>query len=191
MLVLSGPASAAEINLCWRGAGGYTMTGHMSVPDAAMFKAILTEADVTRFKISGYLKGQLLGNWDSRSRASGATFHLRFDPAGMTFLTGDNFPSTASQGWNADGTSQNCGSPGFGFNSGNFGQDICVNGSWIETSTIDPATPLLATLDPVSPDCRNTAAVSKRQKTISQENESIAVDGESPFRQVMNNREEP
>ena len=159
---LAGPAASAEINLCWRGEGGYTMTGRMTVPDSAMFRAILTQDDVSRFKVSGYLKGQLIGQWDSQTRANSDTWHLRFDPAGMTFLTGGRFAGTASQGWNADGTSENCGNPGFGFNSGNFGQDLCVNGMWIEASSIAPDTPLLATLDPVTPDCRNTAAVSKR-----------------------------
>ena len=50
---------------------------------------------------------------------------------------------------------------GFGFNSGNFAQDICLNGAYVEASSIAPDTPLLATLDPVTPDCRNTAAVSR------------------------------
>ena len=138
------------------------MTGRMTVPDGAMFQAILTERDVTAFKISGYYKGQLVGTWNSADRQDDTTWHLRFDPAGMTFLTGGSFAGTASQGWNADGTSNDCGNPGFGFNSGNYGQDICVNGAWIEQSSIAPDAPLLATLDPVTPDCRNTAAVSKR-----------------------------
>jgi hypothetical protein len=50
---LTGPAQAAELNFCWLGGGGYTMTGRMSLPDAAMFKTILTEDDITGFKISG------------------------------------------------------------------------------------------------------------------------------------------
>jgi len=158
---LAGPAHAAEVNLCWRGGNGYTMTGRMTLPDEAMFKTILTEADVTRFKISGYFEGQLIGTWDSGTRANDATWHLRFDPAGMTFLTGGRFASFASQGWNANGNADNCGSPGFGFNSGDFSQDICLNGDYVEGSSIDPNTPLVATLDPVTPDCRNTAAVSK------------------------------
>lgn len=159
---LAGPAKAAEINLCWKGGGGFTMTGRMSLPDDAMYRAIITEDDVTAFKISGYHKGRLIGTWDRRQAQPGTTFHLRFDPAGMTFLTGGSFPSTASQGWNADGTSSNCGNPGFGFNSGNFGQDVCLNGEWLEASSIEPDTAFLATLDPVTPDCRNTAAVSKQ-----------------------------
>ena len=161
---LSGPAQAAELNFCWKGGGGYTMTGRMSLPDAAMFKTILTEDDINGFKISGYHKGTLLGTWDSAERGPDATWHLRFDPAGMLFLTGGRFASFASQGWNADGGVGNCGAQGFGFNSGNYGQDICVNGTYIENSSIAPDTPLVATLDPVTPNCRNTAAVSRARR---------------------------
>ena len=85
---LTGPAQAAELNFCWKGAGSYSMTGRMSLPDAAMFKTILTEDDISGFKISGYHKGSLLGTWDSAQRGPDATWHLRFDPAGMLFLTG-------------------------------------------------------------------------------------------------------
>jgi len=161
---LCGPAQAAELNFCWKGGGGYTMTGRMSLPDAAMFKTILTEDDISGFKISGYHKGKLLGTWDSTQRSENATWHLRFDPAGMLFLTGGRFASFASQGWNADGDVSNCGAQGFGFNSGSFAQDICLNGSYIENSSIAPDTPLVATLDPVTPDCRNTAAVSRARR---------------------------
>jgi hypothetical protein len=45
----------------------------------------------------------------------------------------------------------NCGKPGFGFNSGNYAQDICVNGTYIQASSIDPATPLTATFPPSCP----------------------------------------
>ncbi len=161
---VAGPIQAAELNLCWRGGGGYTMTGRMTLPDEAMFKTILTEDDITNFKISGYLKGRLIGTWNSAQRNADTTWHLRFDPAGMIFLTGGRFASFASQGWNADGDVENCGVNGFGFNSGSFAQDICVDGKYIEASSVPPDTPLLATLDPVTPDCRNTAAVSRAQR---------------------------
>ena len=165
--VLSGPRQAAELNLCWAGANGYSMTGRMTLPDDKMFKVIVTEDDVTRFKISGYLRGQLIGTWDSGARHADDTWHLRFDPAGLIFPTGGRFASTSSQGWNADGTANNCGNAGFGFNAGDFAQDLCVNGAFVEGSSIEPDTPLLATFDAVTPDCRNTAAVSKviRPKT--------------------------
>lgn len=134
------------------------------MPDSAMFKTILTEADVTRFKISGYHNGQLIGTWDSDARNANTTWHLRFDPAGMIFLTGGRFPNFASQGWNADGNVTGCGTPGFGFNAGDYSQDLCLNGTYITDSQIDPDTPLVATFDPVTPDCRNTAAVSKKNR---------------------------
>lgn len=142
------------------------MTGRMSLPDEAMFKTMVTEDDVTRFKIAGYHKGVLLGTWEASSRAAEATWHLRFDPSGLNFPTGARFSGTASQGWNADGTVRNCGTPGFGFNTGDYAQDLCVNGTYIEGSSIAPDTPLVATFNAVTPDCRNTAPVSKGMAPI-------------------------
>lgn len=160
-----GPLHAAELNLCWVGANGYTMTGRMSLPDNAMLKAIVTEDDIARFKISGYHNGKLLGTWDASSRSADSTWHLRFDPVGMSFPTGARFAGTASQGWNADGSASNCGTPGFGFNTGDYAQDLCLNGAYIEASSVAPDTPLMATFDPVTPDCRNTAPVSKTNQS--------------------------
>lgn len=156
-------AAAADLNFCWRGANGYTMTGKMAFPDRLMSNAVLTEDHLQSFKISGYYKGQLLGTWNMREATKATTFHVRFDPIGMTFLTGGSFPQTHSQGWNADGAVADCGSPGFGFNSGNYAQDICVNGTWIADSSIDPATPMIVTEQPVTPACTVTPAVSKAQ----------------------------
>ena len=68
------------------------MTGRMALPDAAMFKTIVTQNDITRFKISGYQNGKFLGAWDSENRDADTTWHLRFDPAGMVFLTGGGLP---------------------------------------------------------------------------------------------------
>lgn len=155
------PAAAADLNFCWRGASGYTMTGKMQIPDDKMYRAVVTEKDVTRFKIAGYLDGQLLGTWDMAQAGPDTTWHLRFDPMGMTFLTGGSFAGTHSQGWNADGNVENCGSPGFGFNSGNYAQDICVDGRYMRDSSIDPATAFLATTQAVTPDCGFSTPTSK------------------------------
>ena len=152
------------MNLCWVGANGYTMTGRMELPDSKMLQTVVTEDDVTAFKVSGYRKGELLGTWDANRRGASDTWHLRFDPAGLQFMVGSRFAGTASQGWNADGSVENCGAAGFGFNAGDFSQDLCVNGMYIEDSSIDPTTPLLGTFDPVTPDCRNTAPVSKQRQ---------------------------
>lgn len=159
------PLCAANLNFCWVGAAGYTMTGTMQFPDALLYKAVVTDRDVTRFKISGYRDGTYLGGWDMADRGDETTFHLRFDPIGMVFLMGGSFPTTHSQGWNADGRVENCGTPGFGFNSGNFGQDVCVNGRYILESSIAPDTPLFATTAAVTPDCGGAPLTGKARKT--------------------------
>ncbi len=161
LVVHATESAAADLNFCWAGANGYTMTGRMQVPDSLMSHAVLTENDITSFKISGYLNGQLLGNWNMKQAGEDSTFHLRFDPVGMTFLTGGSFPATHSQGWNADGNVANCGSPGFGFNSGNYAQDVCVNGRWMEESSIAPETPFLVTTQAVTTDCKVVSMTSK------------------------------
>lgn len=134
------PLAAAELEFCWVGANGWTMTGRMNIPDSAMTQPIITEEDVAAFHIAGYQNGEMIGTWDMAQDTQDSTFHLRFDPKTMTFLTGGSFPTRNSQGWNADGSAENCGNPGFGFNAGNYAQDLCLNGVWIEDSGVDPAT---------------------------------------------------
>ncbi len=158
------PVQAATFNFCWEGGSGHTMTGRMQIADDRMTQAVVTEADVIRFKITGYHNGKRLGSWDMTQRDPAATWHLRFDPRSMTFLTGGSFDGPHSQGWNADGNVSNCGAGGFGFNSGNYAQDICVDGLYVTTSSIAPETPLLATTAPVSPDCSTTQLFSKSRR---------------------------
>ena len=160
MFAFSTTAHAATLNICWTGAGGYTMTGRMELPDAAMRKRLVTEKDITAFQITGYLNGEKIGSWNLKQRLPATTWFLRFEPKTLSFPVGGNFGSLVSQGWNADGDVEDCGNPGFGFNSGNYAQDVCVNGRYVEKSSIDPVTPLIATYDPVTPDCRNVAALS-------------------------------
>lgn len=114
--VQASPAHAIELNLCWTGANGYTMTGRMTLPDAAMAKAVVTKADVTRFKISDYHDGRLLGTWNMADAGPDTTWFLRFHPDTMLFPGGGMFATEESQGWNANGGVTDCGTPGFGFN---------------------------------------------------------------------------
>lgn len=157
VLLIAQPAQAERFYFCWAGAGGYTMTGVMDVSDTSMRQAIITETDVTSFQIIGFERGVAIGSWSLADRTPSTTWHLRFNPQTLTFPTGGNFPSDASQGWNADGDVEDCGRAGFGFNSGNYAQDICWRGVWMEQSSIDPDTPLRATKQPVTPDCRGVA----------------------------------
>ena len=163
MFAFSGTANAAVLNICWVGGAGYTMTGRMELPDAAMRKSLVTEKDVTGFQITGYRDGIKVGAWSLGQLRPGTTWLLRFEPKTLNFPVGGNFGSLVSQGWNANGAVNDCGDPGFGFNSGNYAQDVCINGVYIRDSSIDPATPLMATYDPVTPDCRNSPALSKRR----------------------------
>ena len=152
-------AQAADFPICWTGANGYTMTGQMRIDPVALDKKIVTEQDIVAFKIAGYHDGRLLGTWDMAELDAGDTWHVRFDLRSREFLTGGSFRTARSQGWNADGGVSDCGNPGFGFNSGNFAQDICVNGTFIADSSIPPDTPLPATA------CESALLMSKAPKT--------------------------
>jgi len=148
-------AGAAQFNFCWVGAGGYTMTGTIAFPDRYLDAPVITENEVTRFEITGYEHLVPVGRWSLAERRGGDTWHLRFLPGRMEFPTGGSFPGPDAQGWNANGDVTDCGAKGFGFNSGNYAQDVCLFGTWVRASSIPPDTPLFATTAPVTPDCRN------------------------------------
>ncbi|MBE0412003.1 hypothetical protein [Yoonia sp.] len=153
-LTLSNPAHAADFWFCWIGANDYTMTGEMAIPDAALSKPVITATDVTHFKITGYHAGQFLGTWDIATRTPDDTWVLNFDPATRSFMPGDAPGYGYTQGWNADGTAADCGAGEFGFNSGNYAQDFCIDGVWIEESGVPPNTLFLVSTVPVDPLCR-------------------------------------
>ncbi len=158
-------ALASDFSFCWVGANGYTMTGKMSLSQGVTGMA--TEKDVTAFKIAGYRNGTLLGTWDMADLHPGATWHLRFDTATQTFPTGGSFPTQNSQGWNADGGADDCGNPGFGFNSGNHAQDVCVDGHWARDSSIAPESPLTAVSGKGGAQCQFEALMSKSSQNES------------------------
>lgn len=153
-------AQAVDFYFCWEGANGYTMNGQMTVNPAALSQPLLTEADVTQFRIAGYLDGLLIGKWDMQTREAAATWQLHFDPLRGAFLTPDELGLGVSQAWNANGDADDCGDPGFGFNLGNYAQDFCLNGVWLEQSGMPPETPFLVSPTPVSPICEIYAPTS-------------------------------
>ena len=164
MFAFAPTAQAAVLNLCWTGGSGYTMTGRMELPDSAMRKPMVREGDITAFKITGYLNGAWVGSWNLQNRTETTSWALYFDPQTFTFPMAPDLGQSVTQEWNADGDVDDCGTPGFGFNAGNYAQDVCINGTYIEPSSIDPATTLFATFDPVTPDCKSAAALSKSRK---------------------------
>ncbi|MEJ6393101.1 hypothetical protein V8J82_07540 [Gymnodinialimonas sp. 2305UL16-5] len=136
-------ASAVRYQFCWVGANGYTMEGTMTLRDGAT--GLATEADVTDFQIIGFREGVAIGSWSLSQRTAQTSFLLRFDTETMRFPTGGIRSENSYQEWNANGSVDNCGAvDGFGWNGGNWAQDVCINNVWIEDSSIDPNTPLYA-----------------------------------------------
>jgi len=162
LVTLAQPVHSASFNFCWQGANGYTMTGKIVFPDANLNQAVITQDDLTAFKITGYLNGAQIGTWNMDQRSANTTWHLRFEPKTGRFPVGGGFPSESAQGWNAHGAVNDCGVPGFGFNAASGAQDVCVNGTFIRDSSIARDTPLFATTAPVTADCRQTVPLSKR-----------------------------
>jgi hypothetical protein len=165
LAVLATPGQAAVVHFCWLGANGYSMTGSMEFPDHLLDADVITEADVTAFRIAGYKDLRLIGTWDAMTRAPGDTWYLRYFPRDWHFPTNGEVPGPFDQGWNADGTATDCGEGGFGFNAGNYAQDVCLSGVWIEESGVPPATPFIAqSTPPTDPGCRGEALLSKRPR---------------------------
>jgi hypothetical protein len=149
LAALAGPAQAATHGFCWRGANGYRIEGVISYPDA-LAGGIVTESDLTGFEIAGWQDDAFLGRWSMEQLTPETTWTLRFDTRSLAFPMGGNEADGTYQAWNADGTVDDCGVPGFGFNGGNWAQDVCVDGVFRRDSSIDPETPLMAT-DPANP----------------------------------------
>ena len=147
-------ADAADFYFCWKGENGYTMTGQMSLASGATAKDIVTHDDVTEFRIAGYQGGVLIGKWDQATREADDPWFLTYDPARFAFFTPDELGLGISQAWNAGGNADDCGNPGFGFNLGNYAQDFCLNGVWVEESGMPPETPFFVSPIPVDPECR-------------------------------------
>lgn len=155
------PLRAAEVYICWLGAGGYTMTGRMTFPDALLDTPLVTHNDLTSFRITGYFEERVIGKWDMAERTPQTSWLLRYEPRTSSFpLVGFD---GLYQMWNANGEVTDCGVPGFGFNAGNGGQDFCIDNTFILSSSIPPDTPLLGYSEPQLPSCQGPALLGKRQ----------------------------
>lgn len=132
----AGAAGAADFEFCWIGSNGYTLDGTMTVPEEVLSKPLVRGGDVTAFRITGYLDGQVIGSWDLGDLTPDTTWNLSFDPGRMVFPTGGNHMGPDGQAWNANGSVDDCGTPGFGFNSGTNAQDVCWNDRWITDSMV-------------------------------------------------------
>lgn len=150
LILGAAPASAETRYICWRCNAGYSMTGEMTYTDAAAARGIVTQDDITDFRITGFLDGVEIGHWDLAERTPATSWLLRYDPRNHRFILGGGFG--LYQAWNANGEVNDCGAGGFGFNSGNAGQDVCIDNRYIAESTIDPLTPF-PSYAVLPPDC--------------------------------------
>ena len=165
LALAASPTRAELVHFCWAGSGGYTMTGSMEFPDALARADMITEADLTRFRIAGFKDGEPIGTWDMATRAPDDTWYLRYFPQEMLFPTNGEVAGIIDQGWNADGTATDCDDGGWGFNAGSYAQDFCLDGVWIEESGVKPAKPFVAQLTaPTDPACAGPALLSKRPR---------------------------
>lgn len=138
---LAVPVQAAEFEFCWIGNNGFVMSGNMTVPDQALAQISVTESDVTEFEIFGTRSGVSIGSWSLSDLTPQTSWNLNFDPAEMQFATGGYSDTPQGQQWNANGSVNNCGANGFGFNSGGGGQDVCVKNLYRTESIVAPDTP--------------------------------------------------
>ena len=159
------PSHAALVHFCWAGSNGYTMTGSMEFPNDLAQADVITEQEVTRFRIAGFRNGELIGTWDMSTREPDDTWYLRYFPKLMQFPTNGEVLGPFDQGWNADGTAMDCDKGEFGFNAGSYAQDFCLSGVWIEESGVEPEKPFIAqTTAPTDPACAGPALLSKRRR---------------------------
>ena len=121
------------------------MEGQIEFPDALMNTGLITEADVTDFQIQGFRDGLPVGFWSLDMLQPETSWILSFDTTTLSFPMGGSRNELTYQEWNANGEVNDCGATsGFGFNGGNWAQDVCIDNTWISDSSIDPSTPLQA-----------------------------------------------
>ncbi|MAM62675.1 MAG: hypothetical protein CMH11_14430 [Maritimibacter sp.] len=144
----SAPAQGQDVaySFTWEGAGGYVMQGGIAFDSDRPGGRLVRENDVQCFVIEGFRNGEPIGRWALGQLTEETTWTLTFSPAQSAFVVYGPM-ADMPQAWNMNGFGENCGDPGFGFNIGNFAQDLCVDGELARDSQIAPARPFPATRD--------------------------------------------
>lgn len=136
------PAAAAKFQFCWIGGAGYTMEGIIEIPDHLLGTGVITQNEVTDFAIFGFHDGVPIGAWSLDQLTPETTWVLRFDTDALEFPMGGDQHLGTYQAWNANGSVNDCGENGFGFNGGDYAQDVCIDNTYVAVSSIDRFTPL-------------------------------------------------
>jgi hypothetical protein len=150
---IAAPAAAADYEFCWFGSNGFLIEGRMTIAEDATSNTHVTEHDVTAFSIIGTRNGVAIGHWSMTDLTPLTSWNLNFDTGTLAFITGGYSTSDEGQQWNASGSVNDCGEPGFGFNSGASGQDVCVKNTYRTDSTVPADTPLPAYPHGTGPAC--------------------------------------
>jgi len=142
---LPAAASAASYEFTWTGSNGYRVEGALAISDTLTRSDLITTHDVECFRITGYHNDRLLGHWNLGDLTPETSWNVNFKPKALRFPMGGSSLGREGQEWNMNGNGNSCGPDGFGFNSGTFAQDICVNGRIIVPSQVSRYKPLSAT----------------------------------------------
>jgi hypothetical protein len=89
------PSESARFQFCWIGANGFTMEGIIGFPGKLLGTGIITQADVTEFRIWGYHNGAPVGSWSMAQRTTETSWTLFFDTDAIAFPMGGHFPQSA------------------------------------------------------------------------------------------------
>ncbi|MBP0482284.1 hypothetical protein [Sagittula salina] len=130
-------AEEAVWQFLWQGGGGYTVRGGLSYDASLVTGAVVRGDDLTCFFIEGLKDGGPVGRWGLAMLNEKTWWRLNFAPVPGAFLV-EGMGVDMPQAWNMDGFGTSCGAGGFGFNIGNAAQDICIDGTLIVESQIDP-----------------------------------------------------
>lgn len=153
-------SETARFQFCWVGNGGFTMRGVIGFPVELLGTGIINETQVTEFRIVGLEDDVPFGSWSMKEMTPNTSWELYFNTSTLEFPTGGYSSLQSYQQWNANGQVDNCGPGGFGFNGGNLYQDVCFDNMWIQTSSIEPATPFPAAGPGEEARCANALPVS-------------------------------
>jgi hypothetical protein len=167
-LILPVAGEAETWRFTWHGANGFEMSGALGF-DSVGPDGLVRGGEVDCFVIEGLQDGAVLGRWALGMKTVDTTWVLTFDPGAAGFVVyGEGTPMP--QAWNMNGAGTDCGPEGFGFNIGNFAQDLCLHGELLTLSQADPTQPFPAERDDsfVFPDdaCRGEELISQADVTF-------------------------
>lgn len=132
-MLAASTAHAAEFDLTWTGAGGYSMVGSFGFSDALLGTGAIDESDIDFLTIETFLDdsslGTTMGVAGDGFAGMGAGFNFNFDTTSLELAQGGRSDEPGGQDWNFEG-------PGVGFASGARNQQVSLDGGGIIASAI-------------------------------------------------------